>query len=524
MKKLLVTLVILIAMMMLAGCADDTDTAADEGAGNQGDEPVVITALMYVGPHSGEPAELPSMIGFQEATNVQIEWTIVRAGWDDQKALLLAARDLPDTFWGNLTIDIRDIQANPELFAPLNDFIANSTNISRMFEEEPDLLSFVTFPDGNIYSLPHRMPLRPDTFDNTFINQVWLDNLGLPMPDCLDSFKYTLIAFRDRDPNGNGIADEIPYTWPGGTSSMFGTHWLFGAFGLTCNIWGERIMIRDGELIFTPTEDGWRDAILYMRDLYAEGLIDMEAFTQDWGMAFAKWQDPAVLVGVTNQWSKSAAFGPNAYQYATLPPLRGVDGERRWRSNPINLRSAPNTWVMSADASNPEAAFALIDHIYDPANGVQLYFGSYGVGIEKLEDGRVELLPPGDPDMTNDAWMWYIAFNDMGPYYVSREFEELIIPNDWVLSRLDSDMLFRPYLQDPADIFPTMIYSPEDTQELAVLRTDIDNFVEMRLAAWVTGERDIIADWDEYLQQLEGMGLPRKMEIYRARFDLFQGN
>ena len=533
MKKILTMLALVIAAAIITGCgagggAGDTGTGeaagTANGAGNNEEMTVITAILAYPGADlDTDPSHhWPSFQRFEYETNIRVDWTVIRSGWADQKALLLAAMDLPDTWWGNRTLTMTDIQTNPELFMRLNDFIDNSTNISIMFDEEPDLRRLVTFPDGSIYTLPHRMPLRPDTFDNTFINQVWLDNLGLPMPYDLESFRNTLIAFRDDDPNQNELQDEIPWTWPGQTGTAFGVYWIFGSWGLTCNIFGERIMIRDGELVFINVEDGWRDGIIFLADLYSEGLIDAEVFTHDWGMWFSKVQDPSVIVGVTTMWNQDAIFGPvHAYQYVPMPPLRGPDGQQRWRSNPINLRSSPNTWAMSSTASNPEAAFALIDFIYDPMNSVQLYFGSFGVGTELLPDGRIDLLPHPDPGASYDSWLWENSFGDMGPYFISRSFEMLINPNDWVSVRLYNDAVYQPFLPDPANIFPTMIFTQEETAELAILRTDIENFVDMRFAAWVTGERNIHDDWDDYLAQLEAMGLPRLMEIYRTRYEEF---
>ena len=511
MKKIFVSMSLLLGLVLFAGCGNGGGGAADNGgaaaggagAGDtavEGDGgQIVITAILAypgAGLENDPSYHWPSFQRFEEETGIRIDWTIIRSGWADQRALLLAAMDLPDTFWGNRTLQMSDIQMNPELFMRLNDFIDESTNINNMFNEEPELRRLVTFPDGSIYTLPHRMPLRPDTFCNTFINQVWLDNLGLPMPDCLDSFRNTLLAFRNDDPNQNELQDEIPWSWPNQANPAFGAYWFFGTFGLTCNIFGERIMIRDGELVFINAEDGWRDGVAFMADLYADGLIDTEVFTHDWGMWFSKVQDPAVIVGVTTMWNQDAIFGPgHSYQYVAMPPLRGVDGQRRWSSNPIDLRSSPNTWGMSSMASNPQAAFDLIDFIYDPMNSVQLYFGSFNVGTELLPDGTINILPPVEPGMSQDEWLWTNSFGDMGPFYVSRAFEMLINPNPWVYTRLDNDAVYQPYLPDPANVFPTMIFTLEETAELAILRTDIENFVDMRFAAWVTGERNVHDDW-----------------------------
>ena len=44
-----------------------------------------------------------------------------------------------------------------------------------------------------------------------WINQTWLDNLGLKAPATLDELYDVLVAFRDQDADGNGDpSDEIP--------------------------------------------------------------------------------------------------------------------------------------------------------------------------------------------------------------------------------------------------------------------------------------------------------------------------
>ena len=61
--------------------------------------------------------------------------------------------------------------------------------------------------EGRIYMIPNVLtyPLC-----SGMIRQDWLDELGLSMPETQDELVEVLKAFRDQDPNGNGIADEIP--------------------------------------------------------------------------------------------------------------------------------------------------------------------------------------------------------------------------------------------------------------------------------------------------------------------------
>ena len=71
----------------------------------------------------------------------------------------------------------------------------------------------VTNPDGHIYTLPGKKPLRPKGCDTPFINKAWLDRLGLEMPTTVDEWYEVLKAFKEQDANGNGDPnDEIPLT------------------------------------------------------------------------------------------------------------------------------------------------------------------------------------------------------------------------------------------------------------------------------------------------------------------------
>ena len=66
---------------------------------------------------------------------------------------------------------------------------------------------------GGIYFVP-MLRLDPDlrVFQGFQIRQDWLDKLRLKVPTNVDEWYTTLKAFKTRDPNGNGKADEIPFT------------------------------------------------------------------------------------------------------------------------------------------------------------------------------------------------------------------------------------------------------------------------------------------------------------------------
>ena len=77
----------------------------------------------------------------------------------------------------------------------------------------------ITAPDGHIYSFPWIEELGAgkesihSVNDFPWINVEWLNKLGLKMPTTTEELKQVLIAFKTKDPNGNGKADEIPMSF-----------------------------------------------------------------------------------------------------------------------------------------------------------------------------------------------------------------------------------------------------------------------------------------------------------------------
>jgi putative aldouronate transport system substrate-binding protein len=102
-------------------------------------------------------------------------------------------------------------------FIPLNKYLndpVKAPHFAKVPEpDKSDIITTGTMADGNIYSLP-RWEAEPwnMTPHRYYLNKAWLDKLGLKVPTTTDELRNVLIAFRDRDPNGNGRKDEIGIT------------------------------------------------------------------------------------------------------------------------------------------------------------------------------------------------------------------------------------------------------------------------------------------------------------------------
>ena len=108
--------------------------------------------------------------------------------------------------------------------------------LMKAYELVPELKATNTMPDGHAYSFPsYGDPQFSGLSRLLAINTDWLEAVDMEMPTTLEEFKEVLIAFRNKDPNGNGQKDEIPLSWMGPiynstTGWTFGLEWLADAF------------------------------------------------------------------------------------------------------------------------------------------------------------------------------------------------------------------------------------------------------------------------------------------------------
>ena len=209
------------------------------------------------------------------ATNVHIEWIeIPESGWKEKINIMFSTDSLPDAILGDV-----DMARNFEQLVVLDEYLASfAPAVTAFFETRDDYPNALRAPDGTIRTLPAGDESIHNIIDSQiWINQKWLDTLGLSMPESTQELKAVLTAFRDLDPNGNGIKDEVPFTfkkswgWGGTIENMF------GYFGVVEN--GNHVFVKDGRVIFSAREQGYYDALSYLHDLYREGLIDRDVFT-----------------------------------------------------------------------------------------------------------------------------------------------------------------------------------------------------------------------------------------------------
>lgn len=547
-KKMLCAL--LTGTMLLAGCGSGGDTGSESaaatvttensetteavseadgteaaGAQTSGEGPIVEEKVTYtiaceLSPNWGNPADGEFWQWLEEETNIHIEWiTYLETEADEKFKLLMASGDYPDAFIGALGGDDNDVitYGSEGIYIPLNDLIEQyCPNFNRRVSEGyPDLMKMITCADGNIYGMPAVL-YNPDIYNNTFINQKWLDAVGAEVPTTTEEFEEVLRLFKENDPNGNGEADEIPMTFIFSDWGASDHGPYFGAFGYPLS--PDYIMIDNKEVKYLGAEESFKEGAEWLGSLYAEGLVDRDVFTQDDSSLAAKVSQGTV--GVFSSWDKTPA-GDYADDYVALMPLQGPDGEQNTLVEGIT-GLYKGRFMITNKCENPEILMQWVDRFYEsmevglnatygigPDENKAWYYDDNGDIVFKTGDDLPEEYERGQQQL---PFAPAILGDGVEDFLGNEEKNEITVEMKQYAGKFEDGTWER---------WPSVYMTLEEKDDIATTETDLQDYSKNQLAKWIAGESDVNADWDNYLQELENIGLSHYLEVKQQIYDRY---
>ena len=68
-------------------------------------------------------------------------------------------------------------------------------------------------------------------------------------------------------------------------------------------------------------------------------------------------------------------------------------------------------------------------------------------------------------------------------------------------------------------MLPPMIVPDELSDEVEDLQSGIGEYISQESVRFVRGENSVETEWETYLEKLNGLGLPRYLEIYQQLYN-----
>ena len=522
-KSLSVWMAMLIAFgtgASLAGCGSqnsvpyDPDNFIEDVTNPQiVKEPVTIT--FYVPKHSLH-VDYEDMRVFKEVsaiTNInmkfeQADWEayaeIRSLRWEDDSSL-------PDAFMFCNNLDEQVQYSSLGQLAPIDDLIDQyCPNYKALMEKYPEIEQVSRLTDGNIYSFT-----TVNTVPNTcyqYINAKWLEDLGLSMPTTVEEFRDVLAAFKEGDPNHNGVADEIPLCSKFNYSSLF----ILSAFG---HVTKSVEITDDSDFIFVPQTEEYRAYLRYAKDLYDSKLMNQNLYEITDGDVSNFGQQN--MVGCSEGVAAYLLAGDElADQFVSIPPLTSdyspvVNGEKQ-RVHVGFSKFDPTALIITANTPYKREIARLIDFFYSE-EGVRLFLtGKEGVDWEWTDEEHTSWKSTYPEDIDSETYRGSITPNvGLGASFYKSEEWMYKQENELAQTLREDCSVYVPYLKEA---LPGLVFTTEESEELTFIKLAADSYVQSAEADFITGRKSIEDDWTAFQNKLKQLQVDKMLEIYREAY------
>lgn len=485
-------------------------------------EPLKLRIFQYV--LENQQVDFENLWFFKELekkTGISVDWQLVKDGdWQTKLNIMFASGDWPDLIVRG-EVDVEEYGVSQGILLPLDDYIEEymPNYFSRL--QMNDANASIPASDGKTYYIGNLTAQNVNHDGNFFINKKWLDTLGLEVPTTVDELTEVLRAFRDKDPNGNGLKDEIPFSAADLIHQTQGVYTHFALFGVPLQRFVYAVIDENQKVQFPGHLPGFRAALEWLNLCYTEGLLDPESITQDsnvWGTkmnaeqvgytTYLRLINTALQPQIVEQFQSilppaSPEFGASVPRILELPSLgaaltvsnKHVPETLRW----LDAQFETETMMVSVNGPIREGGpIAPTMKIDDEGKYEILYIPENNGLYEIVPVYHGQFFAPGD---------YYFGIYKMPPHRVERYNYSQEYEKANVLEKYSFYYLYRLAKMDS-----------ETAIEASRLFNDIEKFMKESIASFITGG---VTDesWQTFLDTAKNVGVDRYVEIYQTAYD-----
>ena len=444
-----------------------------------------LTGVTVVAHGISDPAEYAQLLSAMEKGDVAYE-VLFKAGLSrEQEAALLESGAIID-------------------LAPHIE--ANMPNLHALLEQNPQWREIITLEDGRIASLPMINPHERQVM--LWINQTWLDRLGVAAPQTLSELTDALQAIRTRDPNGNGRKDEQALDLLG----VYEMRWLLPYFGVVADDYN---LARDaqGQIVFAPQMPEYRAFIAQLKAWREAGLLRKDAFTGTHNtLELSQEKEETATSGVLLSASPFTHVPIDAVTDYVPLLLAGPDCSVRWRDLLGEIWTG--CFAVTSKCADVASALRWADALYGEAGALLAYAGVEDEDYYFTGEGYWAFLLTQDQDVNGIRANSVIYTGAATPGIYPMDFIRRVdsAPDRHVFAASEqakavSEQVTAAYTLPLAD--------QRRADELAAV---LGGLVDTGIARFVTGETPLTDEsYAAWLSELEAAGSAELVSLYAGK-------
>ena len=472
---------------------------------------------VYLGPN-GSYNEAEATRYFAEQTGVTIQFNEVDMfAFNEQFNLMIASGDYPDFvgmggYAGGLTKALDD-----DVIIDLTDYVQNDMPALCQRVDAAGVWKELLNDEGQILSIPS---LNSEDFVDRgpVIRGDWLEQLGMEEPRTYDDM-YEL---------GKAALNQFDIGYAYFFNSQFCPSITFSAGYdlpvMDISATGYHLYQMDGQVKSCLVDDNLKDFLKLMQQWYADGLMSKDFFNAV-GMevkttfagdgCFGCW-DNADFITEDNRTEELAAKGFHAI---------GVPVPVREEGQTLHFNLGMNGLVqggvsITTACADPELLVKVFDYSFTEEGALISNYGIEGVSFEFDAEGkpawteamttvtdrtfRAAIMPyifSGLPTVVDMTRYWSETFDDDAYHAL-----EL-----WTNANTDKSR----------DLPTALYYTTDEATVFSTKITDVETYANEYLLTCVTGDTDIDATWNDFVERVWSLGLQDCLDAEQGAYDRY---
>ena len=479
----------------------------------------------------------------EESTGINIEfeyYSNTTSEYKQQLALTVAGGEaLPDVIVGLDGLGMSTIYSYGEdgYFIDLTDLIekhadaykAHYDGLSDKIKKYVDM-KMVDSETGEIYGMPK--VADEEQVDNLkqmlFINQNWLDALGMKAPTNTTELYDVLKAFKTQDPNGNSKNDEIPML--GGINMIT---YMMNAFMYYED--SHPYNVENGKVYAPFITDEYRQGLQYINKLCKEGLYSDMSFTTTAKTELRNMYTPSsgpAKVGVICGHPAIYTDTTNDIldQYVALAPLADATGKGGYTVIADDVVSLSG--FITKDCQDPELAMQFLDFFYEDETITRSRHGekdvdwvegkginNYGTEVTTVTKNSTAFFEG------NQTWQRDILGIQTQKNY-SAIADESNVSGNKVEQIFKGTIAIMREARVKEEVVRNLTYTLNEEFLKEEYEVPLNTYFKDEMDKFIIGTVDINSEsaWNAYLKQIDELKLDKVIELKQGAYDRAYGN